>query len=89
MLRGDLNEKEIQKRGDICICIGKSNGTPLQYSCLGNPMDGGARWAAVHGVAEGWTRLKQLSSSSSSSMYTKEELKSLLRKVKEESEKLA
>ena len=33
------------------------NGTPLQYSCLENPMDGGAWWAAVHGVAEGWTRL--------------------------------
>ena len=33
------------------------NGTPLQYSCLENPMDGGAWKAAVHGVAEGWTRL--------------------------------
>ena len=33
------------------------NGTPLQYSCLENPMDGGAWRAAVHGVAEGWTRL--------------------------------
>ena len=31
------------------------NGTPLQYSCLENPMDGGAWKAAVHGVAEGWT----------------------------------
>ena len=35
----------------------ESNGTPLWYSCLENPMDGGAWWAAVHGVAEGWTRL--------------------------------
>ena len=33
--------------------IGEGNGTPLQYSCLENPMDGGAWWAAVHGVAEG------------------------------------
>ena len=33
------------------------NGTPLQYSCLGNPMDGGAWWAAVHGVAKGQTQL--------------------------------
>ena len=33
------------------------NGTPLQYSCLANPMDGGAWWAAVHGVAKSWTRL--------------------------------
>ena len=32
--------------------LGKGNGTPLQYSCLENPMDGGAWWAAVHGVAE-------------------------------------
>ena len=34
-----------------------SNGTPLQYSCLENPMDGGAWWAAVHGVAKSQTRL--------------------------------
>ena len=34
----------------------EGNGTPLQYSCLENPMDGGAWWAAVHGVAESWTR---------------------------------
>ena len=37
--------------------IGEGNGTPPQYSCLENPMDGGAWKAAVHGVAEGWTRL--------------------------------
>ena len=36
---------------------GEDNGTPLQYSCLENPMNGGAWWAAVHGVAEGRTRL--------------------------------
>ena len=36
----------------------EGNGTPLQYSCLENPMDGGAWWAAVHGVAEGRTRLR-------------------------------
>ena len=35
----------------------EGNSTPLQYSCLENPMDGGARKAAVHGIAEGWTRL--------------------------------
>ena len=43
----------------ICVCIhiyiGEGNGTPLQYSCLQNPMDGGAWKAAVHGVAEGRT----------------------------------
>ena len=35
----------------------EGNGTPLQYSCLENPMDGGAWWAAVHGVAKSQTRL--------------------------------
>ena len=39
------------------VNIGEGNGTPLQYSCLENPMDGGAWKAAVHGVAEGRTRL--------------------------------
>ena len=37
--------------------IGEGNGTPLQYSCLENPMDGGAWWAAVYGVAKSLTRL--------------------------------
>ena len=35
---------------------GEGNGNPLQYSCLENPMDGGAWWATVHGVTESWTR---------------------------------
>ena len=39
------------------LVIGEGNGTPLQYSCLENPMDGGAWWAAVHGVAKSGTRL--------------------------------
>ena len=37
--------------------MGEGNGTSLQYSCLENPMDGGAWWAAVHGVAKGQTPL--------------------------------
>ena len=41
--------------------IGEGEGTPLQYPCLENPMDGGAWWAAVHGVAEGRTRLSDFS----------------------------
>ena len=45
---------------------GGENGNPLQCSCLKNPMDRGAWWATVHGVAKSQTRLKQLSSSSSS-----------------------
>ena len=44
---------------------GEGNGTPLQCSCLENPRDGGAWWAAVYGVAQSWTRLKRFSSSSS------------------------
>ena len=52
-------------------CIGEGNGNPLQCSCLENPRDGGAWWAAVYGVAQSWTRLKRLSSSSSSSSILK------------------
>ena len=47
-------------------CIGEGNGNPLQCSCLENPRDGGAWWAEVCGVAQIWTQLKRLSSSSSS-----------------------
>ena len=39
------------------ITFGEDNGNPLQYSCLENPMDREAWWAAVHGVAKSWTRL--------------------------------
>ena len=39
------------------LCLGEGNGTPLQYSCLENPMDRGAWWAAGHGVAKSQTRL--------------------------------
>ena len=45
-------------------CIEEGNGNPLQCSCLENPRDGEAWWAAVYGVAQSWTRLKRLSSSS-------------------------
>ena len=51
-------------------CIGEGNGNPLQCSCLENPRDGGAWWAAVYGVAQSQTRLKRLSSSSSSRIKT-------------------
>ena len=44
-------------------CTGEGNGNPLQCSCLENPRDGGAWWAAVYGVAQSQTRLKRLSSS--------------------------
>ena len=42
----------------LILLHGEGNGTPLQYSCLENPMDGGAWWAAVHGVARSRTRLR-------------------------------
>ena len=45
-------------------CIGEGNGNPLQCSCLENPRDGGAWWAAVYGVAQSLTQLKQLSRNS-------------------------
>ena len=48
-------------------CIGEGNGNPLQCSCLENPRDGRAWWAAIYRVTQSQTRLKQLSSSSSSS----------------------
>ena len=45
-------------------CTGEGNGNPFQCSCLENPRDGGAWWASIYGVAQSWTQLKQLSSSS-------------------------
>ena len=48
--------------------VGEGNGNPLQCSCLENPRDEGAWWAAVCGVAQSWTGLKRRSSSSSSSL---------------------
>ena len=47
-------------------CTGDGNGNPLQCSCLQNPRDGGAWWAPIYGVTQSRTRLKRLSSSSSS-----------------------
>ena len=53
----------IGRFGDNSSAFGEGNGTPLQCSCLENPRDGGAWWAAVYGVAQSRTRLKWLSSS--------------------------
>ena len=50
-------------------CIGEGNGDPLQCSCLENPRDGEASWAAVSGVTQSRTRLKRLSSSSSRQVF--------------------
>ena len=50
-------------------CIGEGNGNPLQCSCLENPRDRGAWWAAIYGFAHSQTRLKRLSSNSSKVMF--------------------
>ena len=50
-------------------CIGEGNGNSLQCSCLENPRDRGAWWAAVYGVAQSWTPLMWLGSSSSSTVF--------------------
>ena len=44
----------------LVVKTGEGNGNPLQNSCLENPMDRGAWWAAVHRVVQSWTQLKQL-----------------------------
>ena len=54
----------------VCITFGEGNGNPLQCSCLENPRDGGAWWAAVCGVAQSRTRPKWLSSSSVYHLYS-------------------
>ena len=53
-------------------CTGEGNGNPLQCSCLENPRDWGAWWAAVYGVTQSRTRLKRLSSSSSSCQHNEQ-----------------
>ena len=65
-----FSQHHLLKRPSFLHCIvlpplsGEGNSNPLQYSCLENPVDGGAWWAAVYGVTQSQTRLKQLSSSS-------------------------
>ena len=55
---------KVSKEGTLYITPREGNGNPFQCSCLENPRDGGAWWAAVYGVTQSRTRLKQLSSSS-------------------------
>ena len=70
---GSVVKNPLTKTGDLGLIPGSErfpgggNGNPLQHSCLENPRDSGAWWAAIYGVAQSQTRLKQLSSSSSSS----------------------
>ena len=68
---GGLQSMGSRRVGHDCVtslsCIEEGNGNPLQCSCLENPRDGGACWAAIYGVAQSQPWLKPLSSSSSSS----------------------
>ena len=64
-----MNKRKIIRLSKLnTFILHEGNGNPLQRSCLENPRDGGAWWAAVYGVAQSRTRLKRLSSSSSSSI---------------------
>ena len=60
MVESALNEVRLIYILHLSTFIGEGNGTPLQYSCLENPMDGGAWWAAVYGVAKSRTLTEQL-----------------------------
>ena len=81
---GDTFILEDHEESDSCIItkyrtslkqnFREGNGNPLQYSCLGNPMDRGAWWAAVHRVAQSWIQLKWVSSSSSITKFAFEEM---------------
>ena len=58
MIAWDSNVGQFPQNSKSLACLGREgNGNPLQYSCLANPTDRGAWWAAVHGVARSWTRL--------------------------------
>ena len=56
------NEGDLGLIPELGRSLGEGNGNPLQYSCLENSMERGARQATVHGVTKGWTRLKRLKS---------------------------
>ena len=63
------NSLELQNLHQFAGSFGEGNAKPLQYSCLENPMDRRTWWAPLHGVAQSGTRLKRLSSCSSSSRF--------------------
>ena len=58
-IRGSLRDMTERLHFQFLLsCIGEGNGNSLQCSCLENPRDGGAWWAAISGVTQSWTRLK-------------------------------
>ena len=68
IMLSDINQPQKDKyyMSPLTWGTGEGNGNPLQCSCLQNPRDGRAWWAAIYGVAQSWTQLKRLNSSSSS-----------------------
>ena len=54
------NAEDLGSNPGLGRSSGEGNGNPLQYSCLENPMDGGAWWATVHGIPKSWTQLSDL-----------------------------
>ena len=68
---GRREESDMTERLHFSLSyIGEGNGNPLQCSCLENPRDSWAWWAAIYGVAQNWTQLKRLTSSSNSCLFT-------------------
>ena len=67
LFQGELFHGSFNNLLNTFPCIGEGNSSPLQCSCLENPRDGGAWWAAVYRVSQSRTRLMRLSSSSSNS----------------------
>ena len=79
---GRIYESEInmnQKKNPEAVF---NKGLPLQYSCLENPRDGGAWWAAIYGVAQSWTWLKRLGSSNWVYIWHEEIVKIKIKSVK-------
>ena len=69
--RSELDRTEWPHFPFSLSCIGEGNGNPLQCSCLENPRDGGAWWAAVYGVAQSWTRWSDLAAAAAAALiYT-------------------
>ena len=67
------------------MTIGEGNGTPLHYSCLETPTDGGAWWAAVHGITESWMQgtITYVPGSSHSSRLTSFSVRNVARQLRE------